>query len=230
MDPYSMGMGGMGYGGGMGMGGGMGGSTGMMMSGLSSICFCLIAAIAVFFIMSSSSSESSSDDDFADVDMAALNPPPVVDNVSGAKLLTVGGLSMVVEGSSCGNGTVRFSEAKNGRWVWKLVKAGEYQGVPTYSIESWYKNFGNACDKRFLTAPTNCASAPYLGSKEYGPRQLWILVGDATNGYQIRNLACVKGRASRSYLMQSAGNKNDKPFFSSGSGSSFMVEAEYGSG
>ena len=221
-----------GYGGGMGgMGGGMmGGSSSMMMSGVSSICFCLVAAIAVYFLMNQSSSESSSDDDFADVDMTALNPPPVVDDVSGAKLLTVGGLSMVVEGSSCGNETVRFSEAKSGKFVWRLVKSGEYQGVPVYTIESFYKNFGKACDRRFLTAPTNCAGAPYLGAKEYGPRQLWILVGDATNGYQIRNLACVKGRASRSYLMQSAGSKNDKPFFSSGTGSSFMVENEYGSG
>ena len=223
-------MGGMGMGGMGGMGGGMGGSSSMMMSGVSSICFSVIAAVAIFFLMSQKSSDDTGDDDYPDVDMSTVTPPPVVDNVSGAKLLTVGGLSMRVEGSSCGNSTVGFSEAKSGKWVWKLTKAGEYQKVPTYSIESWYKNFGNSCDKRFLTAPTNCTGAPYLGSKEHGPRQLWILVGDAQSGYQIRNLACVKGRASRSYLMQSAGNGKDKPFFSSGSGSSFMVENEYGSG
>lgn len=217
--------------GGYGSGGMGGGSQGMMMiSSISFVCLSVIAAVVVFLMMNSGSGGSVDNTEFADVDMSTMDPPPVTDDVSGAKLLTVGGLSMVVQGSSCNNGVVRFSEAKNGKWVWKLTKSGEYQGVPTYVIESWYKNFGNACDRRFLTAPTGCASSPYLSSREYGPRQLWILVGDSTNGFQIRNLACVKGRHNRSYLMQSAGNKHDRPFFSSGSGSSFMVENEYGSG
>ena len=225
---------GMGYGGGMGgmgmgMGSGMGSSSTMMSSSVSAICFCLIVAVAAFFLMNSGKDDDG-DNDVGDVDLTVMNPPPVVDNFSGAKLITVGGLSMVVEGSSCSNGVVRFSEAKDAKWVWRLTKAGDYQNVPVYSIESFYKNFSNACDRRFLTAPTNCASPPYLAAKEYGPRQLWMLVGDAANGFQIRNLACVKGRANRSYLMQSAGNKDDKPFFSSGSGSSFMVENEFGSG
>jgi hypothetical protein len=222
------GYGGYGMGGGMGGMGGMGSQSTMMISSLSLVCFCVIAAIGAFFLLKGG--EKDETDPPAGPPVGDISPAPVTENVSGAKLLTVGGLSMVVEGSSCRNGVVRFSEAKSDKWVWKLNKAGDYQGVPIYTIESFYKNFGNACDARFLTAPTNCASAPYLAAKEYGPRQLWMLVGDATNGYQIRNLACVKGRANRSFLMQSAGNKSDKPFFSSGSGSNFMLENEYGSG
>jgi len=216
---------------GYGYGGGMGGSSQMpmMMSSSSMIFLCLIVGVVAFVMISSGDKKKKEEaaQEAAAIAEAQANAAaaekPSTEDMSGARLLTVGGLSMVVEGSSCGNGVIRFSESKNDKWLWRLQKVGEYNGVPVYSIESFYKNFSNACDSRFLTAPTGCGSAPYLGPKENGPRQRWILVGDSTNGYQIRNLACTMSRHERQYLMQSAGNKNDKPFFSSGSGSTFTV-------
>jgi len=111
-------------------------------------------------------------------------------------------------------------------WLWRLNKVAEHAGVPVYTIESFYKQFSNACDARWLTAPTGCQSAPYLGTKETGPRQRWIVVGNQSSGFQIRNLACTKSRHSRQYLMQSAGNRDQKPFFSAGSGSTFSIDPE----
>lgn len=217
-----------GYGGyGSGMGGGS--STTMMMSSFSMICLCVLVAGAAFLLMSSQSKNKQAEQDAAAAIAAAQASAneaekPVEDDLSGARLLTVGGLSMVVEGSSCGNGTVKFSESKNDKFLWRLNKVTEYNGVPVYTIESFYKQFSNACDSRWLTAGTGCKSAPYVGPREAGPRQQWIIVGNASTGFQIRNLACAKSRHERQYLMQSAGNRDDKPFFSSGSGSTFAIE------
>lgn len=217
-----------GYGGyGSGMGGGS--STTMMMSSFSMICLCVLVAGAAFLLMSSQSKNKQAEQDAAAAIAAAQASAneaekPVEDDLSGARLLTVGGLSMVVEGSSCGNGTVKFSESKNDKFLWRLNKVTDYNGVPVYTIESFYKQFSNACDSRWLTAGTGCKSAPYVGPREAGPRQQWIIVGNASTGFQIRNLACAKSRHERQYLMQSAGNRDDKPFFSSGSGSTFAIE------
>ena len=215
-----------------GYGGGMGGgsSTTMMMSSFSMICLCMLVAAAGFFLLTSKKASAASDAAAAEAIAAAQASAneaekPVENDLSGARLLTVGGLSMVVEGNSCGNGTVRFSESKNDKWLWRLNKVTEYNGVPVYTIESFYKQFSNACDSRWLTAGTGCKSAPYLGPREAGPRQQWIIVGNASSGYQIRNLACTKSRHERQYLMQSAGNRDDKPFFSAGSGSTFAIDA-----
>lgn len=217
-----------GYGGyGSGMGGGS--STTMMMSSFSMICLCVLVAGAAFLLMSSQSKNKQAEQDAAAAIAAAQASAneaerPVEDDLSGARLLTVGGLSMVVEGDSCGNGTVKFSESKNDKFLWRLNKVTDYNGVPVYTIESFYKQFSNACDSRWLTAGTGCKSAPYVGPREAGPRQQWIIVGNASTGFQIRNLACAKSRHERQYLMQSAGNRDDKPFFSSGSGSTFAIE------
>ena len=220
---------GMGYGG--GMGGGMGGSSTMMMSSFSAICLSLVLGVVVFIMMQQNSKKTAQDAAAAAAieeakASAEAAERPVEDNLSGARLLSVGGLSMVVQGSSCGNGTVRFSESKNDKWLWRMNKVAEHSGVPVYTIESFYKQFSNACDARWLTAPTGCQSAPYLGPKETGPRQRWIVVGNQSSGFQIRNLACTKSRHSRQYLMQSAGNRDQNPFFSAGSGSTFSAAPE----
>ena len=217
---------------GMGMGGGMGGSSSMMMSSFSAICLSLVLGVVVFIMMQQSNKQKAAEDAAA---AAAIEEAknaadeaerPVEDDLSGARLLSVGGLSMVVEGNSCGNGTVRFSESKNDKFLWRLNKVDEYNGVPVYTVESFYKQFSNACDARWLTAPTGCGSAPYLGKKETGPRQRWIIVGNQNTGFQIRNLACTKSRHERQYLIQSAGNRDKKPFFSAGSGSTFSIDPE----
>ena len=221
---------GMGYGS-SGMGGGMGGSSTMMMSSFSAICLSLVLGVVVYIMMQQNDKEAEEDAAAAAAieeakASAEAGERPVEDDLSGARLLSVGGLSMVVQGSSCGNGTVRFSESKNDKWLWRMNKVAEYSGVPVYTIESFYKQFSNACDARWLTAPTGCQSAPYLGPKETGPRQRWIVVGNQNSGFQIRNLACTKSRHSRQYLMQSAGNRDQNPFFSAGSGSTFSIDPE----
>ncbi len=215
------------------MGGGMmGGSSSMMMSSVSMICLCLVLAVAGFFLWQRSQNSANTQQQAAAAEAIAAAQAssdeaemPVEDDLSGARLLTVGGLSMVVEGDSCGNGTVRFSEQKDDKFLWRLNKVTTYNNVPVYTIESFFKQFANACDSRWLTAGTGCKSAPYLGPRETGPRQQWIIIGNATTGFQIRNLACTKSRHERQYLMQSAGTRNSKPFFSSGSGSTFNIDA-----
>jgi hypothetical protein len=219
--------------GGYGMGGGGSQSTMMMVSSISFVCLSIIAAAVFFFVANPfGGSDSSVDVAMAEVEPEDIDPTPVTADLSGSKLITVGGISMSVEGSSCGNGDIVFNQSQNQKWVWRLTKATEYKGIPCYVIESWYKNFGNACDKRFLTAPVGCSKGPYLAARQYGPQQLWMLVGNSESGFQIRNLACVRGRHDRTYLMQSSGTgaDNPRPFFSSGSGSQFIVENEYGSG
>ena len=131
---------------------------------------------------------------------------------------------MLVEGDSCGNGKVLFSESKTDKWLWKLHDAGTYNDAPTYYIESFYKNFSSACDERWLTAPSGCNGPPFLSKRENGPRQKWVLTKDG-NGHQIRSLACVMSRSARQSLIM--GQQNSAPFFTDGaSGSTFTLTAE----
>lgn len=210
------------YGGyGSGMGGGSQQTT-MMMSSFSAICVSLVMAALVFFL-------------FFNKKPAVQQPvvAPVVtttqeqvetQDFSGAHLVTVGGISMLVEGDSCGNGTVKFSESKTDKWLWKLHSAGTYGEAPTYYIESFYKNFAAACDQRWLTAPTRCEGPPFLAARENGPRQKWVLTKDGS-GWQIKSLACAMGRAPRQSLIM--GQTDSAPFFTDGgSGSTFMLTPE----
>lgn len=220
-------MGGMGMGG-MGMGMGAGSSTTMMSSALgASVCMSAIGAVAFFVMRGRSGGDGSAADMGPPLPESTGSPAPVTSNLDGAKLITVGGISMNVEGSSCGNGRIGFAESKNDKWIWRLKKVGDWNGIPYYTIESYFKNFSTACGERFLTAPTGCKSPPYLDNAEFGPRQYWIIVGDATNGFQIRSLACARSRFENQYLMQSAQNGDDRPIFSARSGSTFFIENEH---
>lgn len=206
-----------------------GSSSGLlMMLGLMAfccMCFCVLSGGLYMFRdrlgMSGGDDAGSSQGDTAD---AAVTDAPATSNMDGAKLLTIGGFSMKVTGQ-CGSGKISFSESKNDKWLWNLKKAGDWNGVPYYTIESFYKNFNKACGSRFLTAPTGCKSPPFLSKAEFGPRQYWLLIGDATNGYQLRSLACAKSRFP-SYMMQAGQKKNKLPTFSARSGSTFQVENE----
>jgi hypothetical protein len=129
---------------------------------------------------------------------------------------------MRVEGN-CGNGVVTFRRSKDGRWEWNLKKAGTTsEGLNYYTLESFGKLFGNACNKRFLTAPYGCSGPPYLAGPQFGSQQYWVVTGSDSSGYQIESLACRQAR-KKSYLMQ-AGQKKKTPSFSARSGSSFRIE------
>ena len=232
MDFYGGGMGGYGMG---GMGGGMGGgasSMPMMSSSMAaSVSLSAVAALAFYMMNKSGSSGGGVAGDEMPLlpetgGAGATTAAPVTANLDGAKLITVGGISMNVEGSSCGNGRVDFAESKNDKWIWSLKKAGDWNGIPYYTIESFYKNFASACQERFLTAPTGCKSPPYLATTEFGPRQFWLIAGDAVNGYQLRSLACARSRYENQYLMRSA-QGDAKPMFSARSGSKFVIENEH---
>ena len=145
-----------------------------------------------------------------------------VSGLDGAKLITVGDQSMVVEGSSCSKGKVVFSTQDGAKWVWRLHKIGDYNGKDVYSIESDYKNFNAACDERWLTAPTGCGGPPFLAKRAAGPTQSWMIYSSG-GGFQIRNLSCVRSRRRNTYLMASGSDKG-APKFSSGSGSTFTLE------
>jgi hypothetical protein len=147
-----------------------------------------------------------------------------VSGLDGAKLITVGDNSMVVEGSSCSQGKVVFSTQDGAKWVWRLHRIGEYNSKDVYSIESDYKNFNQACDERWLTAPSGCNGPPYLAKRSAGPTQSWMIY-QSGGGFQIRNLSCVRARRSNTYLMVSGSKEGQvKPSFSSGGGSTFNLE------
>ena len=209
------------YGGGYGSGGSQ--SSMMMMSSFSAICLCLVlGAMAFLFLMPKKPKDpapvapvTTTNNDKEEIEQ---------ENFSGSHLITVGGISMLVEGDSCGNGKVLFSESKTDKWLWKLHAAGTYNDAPTYYIESFYKNFSSACDERWLTAPSGCNGPPFLSKRQNGPRQKWVLTKDG-NGHQIRSLACVMSRSERQSLIM--GQQNSAPFFTDGgSGSTFTLTAE----
>ena len=210
-------------------GAGQGGSSSMMMMvaliGCCWVCMVILSSGLFMFkdtlLRASSSSDTGGDTGADTTDDGTTPDAPVTSNLDGAKLITVGGISMNVKGT-CGKGSVSFSESKNEKWVWNLKKAGDWNGIPYYTIESFYKNFASACSNRFLTAPTGCKSPPFLSKAEFGPRQYWLFVTDGTN-YQLRNLACAQGLFPNSYLMQAAQKGKKRPMFSARSGSTFSI-------
>lgn len=210
------------YGGYGGSGGAGSQSSMMMISSFSAICGCLLLAVVAFMMMGGGAKEKETTT--AAPIVTTGDDEVETSDLSGARLLTVGAKSLMVEGDSCGNGTIAFSESKDDKWLWKLHSAGTWNSYPTYYIESFYKNFSSACDERWLTAPTGCNSKPYLSKRENGPRQKWVLVKDGT-GYQIRSLACSQSRFARQSLM--VGQSGNAPFFTDGaSGSTFSIDSE----
>ncbi|MGA1563757.1 MAG: hypothetical protein ACO35C_03945 [Pontimonas sp.] len=216
--------------------GGMGGQQQMMISSsIAMVSLSVVAAAVALFgwqqgwfgKSQAQKDKEAADKAAADAAAAAVAAGPVVsDDLTGAKLITVGAFSMRVVGSSCGNRQISFSDAESTKWVWNLNKVGTFTiGSSThnvYTIESYYKNTQEACEKSFLTAPSGCSSAPYLDRyKPMNNAQKWIIVGTPGN-YQIRSLLCTRGNSSQQYLRQSAGNKYDRPFFAAGSGSPFQ--------
>ena len=203
--------------------------------------FLVVALIIVIVISSSvlgglaftgnlpgvSSGAVSKNDTKPDTSVSDEETKAAVSGLDGARLITVGTNSMVVEGSSCSNGTVAFSEEKGVKWIWRLKKIGTYNNKDVYTIESDYKNFDVACDERWLTAPTGCSGPPYLSKREGGPRQSWMIY-QSGGGFQIRNLSCVRGRFENSYLLASGNDRNKRPVFTSGGGSTFSLDVPTG--
>lgn len=159
--------------------------------------------------------------DIVDPTLAPVTDSAVSADLGGARLITIGANSLIVDGG-CSSSSVRVSDDGDSKWVWELHNVGTFNGKPMYAIESTYKNFDASCDKRWLTAPSGCRSAPYLASRKSGPLQHWMIYSSGS-GYQIRNVSCVQGRFANSYLMGSGSNKNRRLRFSGGSGSTFGI-------
>lgn len=219
-----------GYGGGMG-----GGSSSMMMSSAMGASLCLsVLAGGAYYMMNKGSVETDApiyDDSETGTETAVppastpTSPTSAVSpsNLDGVRLITVGDLSMRVEGN-CGNGVVTFRRSKDGRWEWNVKKAGTTSdGLNYYTLESFGKLFGNACNKRFLTAPYGCSGPPYLAGAQFGSQQYWVITGSDSSGYQIESLSCRQAR-KKSYLLQ-AGQKKKTPSFSARSGTTFRIES-----
>lgn len=222
------------YGYGGGMGGGGQSSTMMMSSAMAaSVCLSVVAA-GGYWVMKNGGFGGSemNNDDGGDPVIVSTDPPTstttapsaqVPGNLDGVRLITVGDMSMRVDGG-CGKGKVTFRQSKNDRWHWNVKKVGTTSdGLPYYTLESFGKLFGNACQKRFLTAPWGCNGPPYLAAPQSGVQQAWVITGSDTSGYQIESLACRQAR-KKSYLMQ-AGQKKKDPLFSLRSGTPFRVDA-----
>jgi hypothetical protein len=220
------------YGGGMGgMGGGQ--SSSMMMSSAMAASVCLSAVMAGGYYMYNSNKAGALPDEEIDPPASTSTDPPaattttttaqIPGNLDGVRLITVGDMSMRVDGG-CGNGKVTFRQSKNDRWHWNVKKVGTTSdGLPYYTLESFGKLFGNACQKRFLTAPWGCNGPPSLAAPQSGIQQAWVITGSDASGYQIESLACRQAR-KKSYLMQ-AGQKKKDPLFSLRSGTPFRVDA-----
>lgn len=222
------------YGGGMG-GGGQ--SSSMMMSSAmaASVCISALAAGGYYMFKGKGSDMSYDETSGSDLGTTATSTDPpttatttapsaqIPGNLDGVRLITVGDMSMRVDGS-CGKGKVTFRQSKNDKWHWNVKKVGTTSdGLPYYTLESFGKLFGNACQKRFLTAPWGCNGPPYLAGPQSGVQQAWVITGSDASGYQIESLACRQAR-KKSYLMQ-AGQKKKDPLFSLRSGTPFRVEA-----
>jgi hypothetical protein len=227
----------MGYnmygGGGMGgMGGGQ--SSSMMMSSAMAASVCMSVLAAGGYYMYNNNKAGALPDEDMDAPVSTSTDAPaatttttttaqIPGNLDGVRLITVGDMSMRVDGG-CGNGKVTFRQSKNDRWHWNVKKIGTTSdGLPYYTLESFGKLFGSACQKRFLTAPWGCNGPPSLAAPQSGTQQAWVITGSDASGYQIEALACRQAR-KKSYLMQ-AGQKRKDPAFSLRSGTPFRVEA-----
>ena len=210
-----------------GMGGMGGGSSSMMMSSAMAASACLSVLAAGGYYMYSTKQDESTEAPYNELASSAETPAAssavTPGNLDGVRLITVGDMSMRVEGG-CGKGTVTFRQSKNDRWHWNVKKVGTTSdGAPYYTLESFGKLFGNACQKRFLTAPWGCNGPPHLASPQSGIQQAWVINGSDAAGYQIESLACRQAR-KKSYLMQ-AGQKKKDPLFSLRSGTPFSIQA-----
>lgn len=219
----------MGYGNYMGMGGmgGMGSqSTTLMSSAMgASACLSMLAAGGLYF-MNRQTTAPAVEDTSPAVEVSTTTPASASSpgDLDGARVITVGGNAMYVDGT-CSNGKVAFRRSVNDKWVWNLKKVGTTSdGLNYYTMESFGKLFGNACNKRYLTAPTMCKGAPYLAGPQRGPQQYWVITGNASSGYQIESLLCRQSR-TKSYLLQS-GTSKKAPQFSLRGGSSFRIDAD----
>lgn len=223
---YGMGGGG-GYGMGGGMGGGAGSSTTMMSSAMgASVCLSMLA-LGGFMIMSKETPTPTPETDAPASTSTSPSSATSPSNLDGIRLITVGDISMRVEGN-CGNGKVAFRQSKDGKWEWNVKRIGATSdGLNYYTLESYGKLFGNACNKRFLTAPYGCKGGPSLAGPQSGAQQLWVITGSDSTGYQIESLSCRQSK-TKSYLMQSGQKQNKVPQFSLRSGSSFRVDAPLG--
>ena len=219
-----------GRGGGSGLGGGMGGggsSTTMMSSAMGASMCLSVLAIGGFMLMNNTpkvteppATDAPEDTKSSAPSSSAVSPS----NLDGIRLITIGAISMRVEGD-CKTGKVTFRQSQDKKWEWNVKRIGATSdGLNYYTLESYGKLFGSACNKRFLTAPYGCKGAPYLAGAQSGAQQLWVITGTDASGYQIESLACRQGR-SKSYLIQSADKQNKTPQFSLRSGSNFRIEA-----
>jgi len=227
----------MDYGYGMGMGGmgGMGGSQSsmMMMSSMIGLSSCAALATAGFLmynknqqannttVLQSSTTESDPEEKTSET--------IVSDDLSGERLVQIGTYYLRNTSSNCNNGRVGFSAGvESAKWLWNFTKVKDWtsssgSSYPVYTIESVHKAQQSACSQRFLTASDQCRSPPTLESRRMGDAQLWVVIKKG-DGHQLRSLLCTRGRAGSQYLMQSAGNNSERPFFSSGGGSTFYID------
>ena len=222
--------------GGYGMGGGS--STMMpMMSSMVAVSSCAAVAIGGYLFYTNQQKQqvaaaaALAASSTTEEEPESLTSQQIVqDDLSGERLVTIGTYSLRNTSSNCENGRVGFaSGVDSSKWLWNFTKVKDWvssDGVssyPVYTIESVHKTQSKACDKRFLTANDQCRSPPTLEKRQWGDSQLWIVIKKG-EGYQLRSLLCTRGRAANQYLMQSGGNNNERPFFSSGSGSNFYID------
>jgi len=201
-----------------------GNSQMMMMASLMLCCCVVVSAGAGFMLLKPGAAPPAPE-------------PPVEDSgedtggggsgdFDGATMFLVGSLAMSVEGS-CGSSKIQFKTPSNSKTAWKVRKAGTTaDGTDYYILESDFKTFVQACDKKFLTAPIGCRSGPYLDRSMSSPRQYWILEGDKSN-VSLRNLACKMSRYPNQFLQQSGQKGSQKPNFTTRGGTLFQMEAPY---
>ena len=224
----------MDYGMGYGMGGGMGGGqSSTMMMGSSMMAFSSCAALAVggFLLMNKQKTDVPVTTPTLESDPDEKTTQDILqDDISGERLVQIGTYYLRNTSSNCNNGRVGFSNGvDSAKWLWNFTKVKDWtsgssgSSYPVYTIESVHKSQNAACSQRYLTASDQCRSPPTLESRQMGDSQLWVVIKKG-DGYQLRSLLCTRGRTTNQYLMQSGGNKNDRPFFSSGGGSTFFID------
>jgi hypothetical protein len=224
MDPY--------FGGGYGGMGGQGGMNPMMMmssSGASSICFILLAGAAWLFLNNNKNEEKKNEPPPSTGDD---EPPAPVGLQNGDYVITTGVQAMYVPNigsdSQCGKANVLFQVEQGDRnMTWLVEQAMTLSdGTPVYTLENRYLK-ARGCRQSFLTAPKGCNSKPTIEEYKRTPLQHWLIIGDDSAGYKLRNVACKDGGWRYSYITQkdpSSGVTKQPPKFTDYSGTTFKFK------
>lgn len=228
-----------------GYGGGYGGGqqTQMMSSLSSSLSLCMAVAVAGFVAYNYIKKENEEKEQArieeeerkaaaaaAAATVTDTVPSNALNDLDGAKAITIGGLAMSIQGN-CSNNQVVFTQPSDSKTAWYVIKAGTKNGKDFYLLQSYHKSFNTYCKKQYLTAPPRCSGSPYLAEARSSPDQYWYIVSNGARGYSLQSMACHLQAHQNSYLVSSGAVSTEggkkRPTFAMRPATSFAIESPF---